>query len=375
MIMLKKFKNFLKWEGTPKPEYDIDSKLYEELRPFRLPLILIILISVIGTLGYSAIDNMSLLDALYQTSITFTTVGFGEIAPISDLGRIFTINLIIFGYLILVLSMGILIEVINKGSLIQTVKERRMLYKIARLKNHFVICYHNEYTIEVAREFRKAQVPFVVIDPSENFEKEAIKYKYPYFINDMPHLDTSLRKAHTSSAKGVVILSKSISENIAQISSIRLYEKELNRQPYHIITSSQTNEDAIKLKKLGANSVITPNRLMAQRISAMAIRPDMENLLEKFLYQKDTPLDMEEVKVPDFSWMIFKKIKETHIRDLTQVSIIGIKEKDGNFFPMPKGDTQILIGSTLLLIGTSPGIALTKKIINKEQKPEELKYV
>ena len=375
MIMLKKLKTFLKWEGTSKPEYDIDSKLYEELRPFRLPLILIILISVIGTLGYSAIDNMSLLDALYQTSITFTTVGFGEIAPISDLGRIFTINLIIFGYLILVLSMGILIEVINKGSLIQTVKERRMLYKIARLKNRFVICYHNEYTIEVAREFRKAQVPFVVIDPSENFEKEAIKYKYPYFINDMPHLDTSLRKAHTSSAKGVVILSKSISENIAQISSIRLYEKELNRQPYHIITSSQTNEDAIKLKKLGANSVITPNRLMAQRISAMAIRPDMENLLEKFLYQKDTPLDMEEVKVPDFSWMIFKKIKETHIRDLTQVSIIGIKEKDGNFFPMPKGDTQILIGSTLLLIGTSPGIALTKKIINKEQKPEELKYV
>jgi len=373
--MLKKFKGFLKWEGTPKPEYDIDTILYGELKPFRLPIILIILISVVGTIGYTVIDHMSLLDALYQTSITFTTVGFGEIAPISQLGRIFTINLIIFGYLVLVLSMGILIDVINKGTLMRTFKERSMLYRIARLKNHFVICYHNEYTIEVAKEFRKAQVPFVVIDPGENFEEEAIKYKYPYYINDIPYLDDSLRKAHTSSAKGVVILSKSISENITQISSLRLYERELNRQPYHIITSSENNNDAIKLKKLGANSVITPNKLMAQRISAMAIRPDMENLLETFLYQKDTPLDMEEVKIPEDSWMIFKKIKETRIRDLTQVSIIGIKEKNGKFIPMPKADTKILTNSTLLLIGTSNGIAQTKKIINKQKKPEELEYL
>ena len=147
------------------------------------------------------------------------------------------------------------------------------------------------------------------------------------------------------------------------------------KNPFLIICNAETQHDVERLRKLGANKVVAPPELVAKRVSAMAIRPDMENILEKFLYQKDTPLDMEEVKVPDFSWMIFKKIKETHIRDLTQVSIIGIKEKDGNFFPMPKGDTQILIGSTLLLIGTSPGIALTKKIINKEQKPEELKYV
>lgn len=250
-----------------------------------------------------------------------------------------------------------------------------MLYKIARLKNHFVICFHNEYTIEVTKEFRRAQMPFVVIDPSPNFEAEALKHKYPYYINAEPFTDMSLRKAHFSSAKGIIILSKNISDNIAQISTIRLFEKELGRKPYQVITASETSEDIPKLKKLGADSIIAPNKLMAQRISAMAFRPDMENLLEEFLYKRDTPLDMEEVLVPKQSWAIFKKLKETHLRDIAQVSVIGIKEKDGKFIPMPKGDTQIMINSTLLIIGTAEGIMTTKKLLAKSQKPEELKYV
>lgn len=375
LFMLRKLANFLNWEGTPKPEIDLNYKLYEELKPFRLPIILLILISIIGTLGYILIDNMSLMDALYQTGITFTTVGFGEIAPISHLGRMFTITLIILGYAILVFSVGILLEVINKGTLLNTMKERSMLYKIARLKNHFVICYHNEYTIEVAREFRRAQMPFVVIDNSPDFEEEAIKHQYPYYIQAEPHLDVSLRKAHISSAKGVIILSKQVSENIAQISTIRLFESELGRRPYQVITAAENQNDIPKLKKLGADNIIAPNKLMAQRIGTMAFRPDMENLLEEFLYRRDTPLDMEEIKIPKQSWAIFKKLKETHLRDIAQVSVIGIKEKDGKFIPMPKGDTQIMIDSTLLIIGTAEGILTTRKILQKEQKPEELKYV
>ncbi|MDQ1340759.1 MAG: voltage-gated potassium channel [Campylobacterota bacterium] len=373
--MFKKIKNFLNWEGTPKPEISLEKELYEELKPFRVPIILVILISTIGTLGYIVIDNMSLMDAIYQTGITFTTVGFGEMAPISNAGRVFTITLIILGFSIFTFAVGILIEVINKGKLLNIIKERSMLYKIARLKNHYVICYHNEYTIEVTREFRRAQVPFVVIDSSKDFEKEAEIHKYPYYINAEPSLDTTLRKAHFSSAKGMIILSKNMPENVAQISIVRLFEKEIERQkPYQIITISETTTDILKLKKLGADNIIAPNKLMAQRVSAMAFRPDMENLLENFLYKRDTPLDMEEIKVPKQSWVIFKKLKETHLRDIAQVSVVGIKEKDGKFIPMPKGDTQIMVDSTLLIIGTSQGIATTKKLLAKKQKPEELKY-
>lgn len=114
---------------------------------------------------------------------------------------------------------------------------------------------------------------------------------------------------------------------------------------------------------------------MAQRVSAMATRPDMENLLEQFVYKKDTPLDLEEVIVPKSSWLVLKKLKEAHFREVTRVSVVGITQKDGKFITMPTGDTLITSECKLLMIGTSSGIRMTKKLLMKREKPEELKYV
>ena len=368
----QKIKN---WEKENKPQITLSNDLYSQLKPFRLPLILTILIMMFGTLGYIAIDGFSLIDAIYQTGITFTTVGFGEIAPISDFGRLFTISLIILGFGVFSFSIGILIEVINKGELLEIWKERRMLYKIARLKNHFVICYHNEYTIQLAKQFRESHIPFVVIDPSDDIEEIAKKHQYPYFVKDEPHTELALLKSYMSSAKGVITLSKNIADNIAQIASVRLFEKEIGRAPYHIICNAETLMDIEKLRKLGADRVVSPTKLMAQRVSAMALRPDMENILEKFLYTRDTPLDIEEITVPKHSWLVLKKLKESHLRDVINVSIIGIIQKDGKFIPMPKGSTIIMTESKLLVVGTSKSIIKTKRFIRMKEKPEELKYV
>ena len=174
-IFLKKLAKFLHWQRSPKPEVDLYSEVWGELKPFRIPIILTILIMLFGTLGYIWIDNFSLMDAIYQTGITFTTVGFGEIAPISPFGRLFTIFLIIAGFAVFSYAVGIIVDVINKGRLIALLKENRMLYKIARLKNHMVICYHNDYTIELTKELRKANIAFIVIDSKENMEELAKK--------------------------------------------------------------------------------------------------------------------------------------------------------------------------------------------------------
>ena len=376
MSLIKKLKKFLHWKPPQKPEIDINTELYEQLKPFRLPLILTVLLIMVGALGYIAIDNFSLMDAIYQAGITFTTVGFGEIAPISDAGRVFTVTLIILGFGVFSFSIGVLVEVLNKGELLRILKERSMLYKIARLKNHFVICYHNDYTIQLSRHFRENHIPFVVVDASENFEEEAIKHKYPYYVKAEPHTEIALLKSHLSSAKGLITLSENSADNIAQIASTRLYEKELGlKRPYFIMTNAKTESDIEKLKKLGADSVVSPTKLMAQRISAMSIRPDMENILEEFLYRKDTPIDIEEISVPNHSWMRLKKLKEAHLRDITNVSIVGIRDAKGNFISMPKGDTLISTGCKLLVIGSGENIRNTKKIIRKRVKPEELRYV
>jgi len=376
LTTLSRVKKFLNWRETSTPHITLNDELYVLLAPFRVPLILTILTMLVGTFGYIIIDDMSLIDALYQTGITFTTVGFGEIAPISDIGRIFTISLIIFGFLIFSVAIGTIIDVLNRGELFNVIKERQMLYDIARLKQHFVICYHNEFTIQVTKHLRESHIPFVVIDPKENISELAEKYHYPYFVQSEPHTEKAILKSHLSSAKGIITLADNIADNIATIASVRLYEKEINRRrPFLIISNAPTLTDEEKLLKLGADKVVTPTNIMAQRINAMAIRPDMENLLQEFLYRQDTPLDMEEAKVTKTSWLTLKKIKDASFREVAHVTIIGLRNKDGHFIPMPKGDTIITAGSKLLLIGPSEGIKKARKLIRKTIKPEEMNNV
>jgi voltage-gated potassium channel len=322
------------------------------------------------------IDDFSLMNAIYQTGITFTTVGFGEIQPISDAGRIFTISLIIFGFIVFSIAVGIIAEVVKKGEFQKTVKERKMLYEIARLKHHFVICYHNEFTIQVTKQLRESHIPFVVVDPREDLEEIAKKYHYPYFVSAEPHTEKGILKSHLSSAKGVITLADNVADNIATIASARLYETEIGRtRKFLIIASAKTSEGDQKLLKLGADKVVTATKLMAQRINAMAARPEMENLLQEFLYKQDTPLDIEEAKVFKSSWVVLKKLKDTRFREIVNVNVIGIRHKDGKFIPMPKGDTIIMPGSKLLLIGTEEGIRKAKKVMRKKVKPEELKFI
>ncbi|RUM65802.1 MAG: potassium channel protein [Sulfurospirillum sp.] len=370
MRLIKKLKKFLHWKDRAKPEISLDTELYTQLAPFRLPLILTVLMMMLGAIGYIIIDDFSLMDAIYQTGITFTTVGFGEIAPISQAGRIFTITLIILGFGVFSFSVGILVEVLNRGDLIRILKERKMLYNVARLKNHYVICHHNQYTIELTRQFRENQIPFVVVDPNPKLEEIAKEYNYPYYIQEEPHTEVALAKTHLSSAKGIITLSDNIPDNIAIIASVRLFEKEIKRRrPYFIMTNASTKSDIEKLKKLGANSVISPTKLMAQRISAISQRPEMENILEQFLYKKDTPLDIEEVKVPSHSWTLFKKLKDINLPQFVKINIVGIRDDKDNFFPMPEPDTIITQGSKLLVIGSSDSIRLAKKIVRKQEKP------
>lgn len=376
MNLLVRIRKFLHWEKAPTPDVKLLPEIYPHLKAFRLPLILTVLTMMIGSIGYVVIDGFTLMDAIYQTGITFTTVGFGEIAEVSDAGRIFTITLIIAGFAIFSSAIGILINELNRGNITAIIKERRMLYKIARLKKHFVVCFHNDYTVEVTDQLRKNHIPFVVIDPRPEIHEWAQQYKYSHYLQAEPHAELSMLKAHLASAKGLITLSSSIADNIALIASVRLFEKEHELpKAYFVISTAEQTSDVEKLKKLGADTVISPTKLTAQRVSAMAARPDMENLLEEFLYRSDNPLDMEEVFIPRYSWSVLKKLKETHLRDITNTSIIGITRKDGKFLSMPKGDVLISSESKLLLIGTQKNIQIAKDLLTQRNRPKETRFV
>ena len=375
MSIFTKVKKAIGWEiRTAKPQYDLNPLIYSQLKPFRLPLILIQSIMMIGTLGYVYIEDYSIMHAIFQSAYTFTTTGFGALneANFSNQGIVFTVCLMLAGFATLTFSVGIVIDVIANGSLLVLLRERKMLYKIARLRRHFVICYHNEYTAQLARQFRENHVPFVVVDPSEDLEEIAKDNNYPYFVKEEPYKEIAFLKSHLSSAKGAISLSKNISDNITLIASVRLYEKELGRNPFLIISNAETQNEKIRLKKLGADKVVATPSLMAKRVSAMAIRPDMENVLDEFLYKRDTPIDMEEIFVNDDSWVVNREIKDIHLRDRLKVSIIGITEEKGKFIQMPKGTMLINANCKLLLVGSQKGIVRAKRIINLTKKPEDI---
>ena len=376
MSVLDKIKRFLDWSGSTKQDINLYTEIYDQLRPFRLPLITIVLMMLIGTLGYVFIAGFSLVDAFYQAGMTFTTVGFTEVAPISPAGRIFTVLFILMGFGTFSFCLGVVVEVIKNGKLQNLLREQRMINNIARLKNHYIICYNNIYCAELAKQFRENHLPFVVIDPDPALAKIAEENRYPYFIVGEPHVETTMLKAHLSSAKSVITLSPNLADNIAIISLVRLYEKELGRiTPYFIMANSDDDSDTERLKKLGANSIVSPSKLAAQRLSAISVRPDMENILERFLYKKDSLIDIEEIMVPDFSWIRFKRLKETRLRDFTNADVVGIKEPNSRFIPMPDGDYLIGTGVKFLVIGTAEGIRNTKKLIRSKYKPQEMRYV
>ena len=375
MSIFTKVKKAIGWEiRTAKPQYDLNPLIYSQLKPFRLPLILIQIIMMIGTLGYVYIEDYSIMHAIFQSAYTLTNTGFGALneSNFSNLGIVFTVTLMFAGFTILYISIGIVIDVIANGTLIALSKERRMLYKIARLRRHFVICYHNEYTAQLARQFRENHIPFVVVDPSEDLEQIAKENNYPYFVKEEPYKEIAFLKSHLSSAKGAISLSKNISDNITLIASVRLYEKELGRSPFLIISNAETQNEKIRLQKLGADKVVATPSLMAKRVSAMAIRPDMENVLDEFLYKRDTPIDMEEIFVKDTSWVVNRELQDLHLRDRLKVSIIGITEEKGKFIQMPKGTTIINANCKLLLVGSQKGIARARKIINLTKQPEDI---
>ena len=329
---------------------------------------------MIGTLGYVYLEDYSIMHAIFQSAYTLTNTGFGALNESNFRNEtiVFTVCLMLAGFASLIFAVGIVIDVIANGTLRELLKERKMLYKIARLRRHFVIFYHNEYTAQLAKQFRENHIPFVVVDPSEDIEAIAKENGYPYYVRDEPYKETAFLKSHLSSAKGAISLSKNISDNITLIASVRLYEKELGRSSFLIISNAETQNEKIRLMKLGADKVVATPSLMAKRVSAMAIRPDMENVLDEFLYKRDTPIDMEEVFVDEQSWTVNREIKDLHLRDRLKVSIIGITEEKGKFIQMPKGTMSINANCKLLLVGSQKGIARAKRIINLTKQPEDI---
>ena len=195
------------------------------LRSFQIPFILIGGTIVIGTIGFELIEGWDFLTSLYMTIITLSTVGFGEVKPLSSNGRILVIILVSFGIGAVGYTIGVITRYIVEGELKQTFKRKKMMKQIESLREHFILCGYGRTGKQVALELTKAKQEFIVIDVyAEGFPENP---PFPYIVGNATE-DEILLNAGIKRAKGLIACLKDDSDNIFVTLSARQLNKEIN---------------------------------------------------------------------------------------------------------------------------------------------------
>jgi voltage-gated potassium channel len=309
----------------------------------------IALITGLGTVGYAVIERMSFLDSLYMTIITISTVGYGEVKPLDDQGRIFTIMLIVLGVGTAFYLFATMTEIIIEGQLRDYLGVRGMIRKIHSLKNHVIVCGYGRFGRAVAEELTRHKVPMVIIDVRAEAAEELDRLDIPYLIGDAMH-DEVLDDAGIRSARAIVAATASDADNVY----ITLAAREKN--PAISIHARGEGEVGLRrLKLAGANQVISAYQYGGYRVATTIVRPSVVDFIELFASGRGEEVDLEEIQIPADSKMVGKTVVE--IEDtLGKLRIVALKRGDDPIRIIPRANTQVHAGDLIVVIGERAGL-------------------
>ncbi|HWR72677.1 MAG TPA: potassium channel family protein, partial [Nitrospirota bacterium] len=205
-----------------------------------------------GTAGYIGIEEWRFLDALYMTVTTISTVGYMEVHPLSDAGRVFTILVVIIGVTVLFYTVGKIAQVMFEGQFQRFLGRMKVEKRIESMKDHYIICGHGRIGSLICREFAAKPIPFVVVESNPSIIEKLESEQYP-FIRGNATEDETLLKAGIKRAKGLIAVVTSDTENVY----ITLTARGLNPDLYILARAGEDGSD-IKLQRAGANKVISP---------------------------------------------------------------------------------------------------------------------
>lgn len=306
-------------------------------------LLILVVIVFIDVAGFILIENVNLINAAYMTIITISTVGFTEVFPLSNAGKIFTIFVIISGLGTFLYSVGVIAEYSVEGGL-RKILGRRKMKNIASLKNHIVIAGFGKMGETVAKAFHEQKKKFIIIDNNSSRFSAGEELGYNILLMDAT-IEETLVLAGIKKAKVYISLLSGDADNVFTIMSA----KELN-PGLHIIARGQDKANENKLYKAGANIVISPVTLASNRIINTTLKPNVVNLIDLVTQTGDIPLSLEEITISEGSPLKDKLIKESGLREKTEAMVVGIKRGDKmHFNPSPtmkinENDILILIG-------------------------------
>lgn len=325
-----------------------------------LPALLKALIGIasvllVGTLGYRLVEGWSFIDSFYMTVITITTIGYGEVHPLSTYGRLFTVGLIFAGLGMVYYALMEGARFVVEGEIKELITRRRFMKAIQHIQNHIIVCGFGRMGSHICHQLQARGIPVLVIEEHPDTQARALEQGFLTVLGDATEEET-LRKAGIEKARGLVAVVDTDAENLYTI----LTAKEI-RPDLEMIARAAEESAHKKLIRAGADKVISPYQIGAVRVLMNIIKPTVVGFLELVMDQKQLNVELEEVEVAENSAYAGKALVETDIRRELDLIIIAIKKKDGTMAFNPGPDTVVESGDTLIAMGHTDMLTLLKQ--------------
>lgn len=311
----------------------------------------------IGVFGYTYFFDFSFVDGLYMTIITITTVGFSEVNPLSDEGKLFTIFLIltsisIYGYVVTVVS-----EFLSNSNLMEELKKNKMLKKINALEGHTIVCGYGRNGRQAVAKLNNFKKSCVVIERSPDLLKEIEEQGFLFIEGDATD-DNSLLEAGVENAENLITALPSDADNLYVVLSARQLSSKLN-----IVSRANNESSQKKLKIAGADNVIMPDKLGGDHMASLVVTPDLVEFVNRISLDGESYANLEEISVEDLpEKYLMKSIRELDLRRTTGCSVIGFITGKGEYIINPSSDMILEPKSNLILLGRPDQIAKIKKL-------------
>ncbi len=312
----------------------------------------IIAVVVIGTAGFKVIggSERSVLDALYMTAITLTTVGYGDVIGLDNkpLGKLFTIIYVFIGAGTIAYLFTTLAAYIIEGELRKVFRRRKMDKRIAKMRDHYIVCGIGMVGLYVVHEMYLTKRPFIAIDHDEMkldvFKANNIEANL--VVGDATENEV-LWKAMIEHAKGLYATTDSDNDNIV----ISLTARQLNPS-LRIVSRCNDTKNIDKLRRAGANSVVALNFIGGLRMASEMIRPHVTSFLDMMLRDKYSPMRVEEVHIPANSPFVGKPVKDIDFKTIGNIMLISARKPSGGWVYNPYPDTICEKEMSLIIIAT-----------------------
>ncbi len=312
-----------------------------------LAIILFSIILSIGTIGYWLIQDWDLLDSLYMTIITITTVGFGEVSDLSVTGKVFTIGLISGGVGMGAYIVGSLSRMMVEGEMRKILGRKKLENRIKALKNHYIICGCGRIGSLICKELSRSakSISFVVIDKDPEVIEKIESENYLYVRGDSTE-EEILIMAGIRKAKGLVAAVSSDSDNVYII----LTARELNHDLFILARASDEGAER-KLLRAGADKVISPYHIGGTRMAQAILRPAVADFIEFAVHDHTIELQLEEISVRKASKFMGVPLKDSRIRQDLDLIIVAIKKATGEMKFNPSPESKFELGDTVIALG------------------------